>query len=134
MRGPCSRYRQEQRFLEVALTPAQTAGRHQDRLTKPCQPRGFVRGGSDDGELEAFSNADVAVHHITAMQCQTEFEDDSLIGVFGDQARSSSAASIPTKSAAGMARASGAHCPAHCAPKPNSPLALPATCSAFPRS
>lgn len=41
---------------------------------------------------------------------------------------------VCTSSAAGMARASGAPCPAHCAPKPCSPHALAAACRAFPAS
>ena len=39
-----------------------------------------------------------------------------------------------TNSAAGIARASGAPCPAHWAPYPNSPAAFAAACSAFPAS
>jgi 4-oxalocrotonate tautomerase family enzyme len=39
-----------------------------------------------------------------------------------------------TNSATGNARASGAPCPAHWAPYPNSPAAFAAACSAFPAS
>ena len=39
-----------------------------------------------------------------------------------------------TNSATGDARASGAPCPAHWAPYPNSPAAFAAACSAFPAS
>ncbi len=50
------------------------------------------------------------------------------------RAASISRASVATSSAAGSGRASGAPCPAQCAPKPCSPFSAAATCKAFPRS
>lgn len=47
-------------------------------------------------------------------------------------ARATSSRKSATSSAAGIARASGAPWPAHCAPKPNSFFAFRAACSAFP--